>query len=42
MTVCRMATYKTKKPLKIKGFSVVLAETEGFEPSIQVYARMLP
>lgn len=32
-----------KKQNPIAGYRVcVLAETEGFEPSIQVYARMLP
>ncbi len=30
---------KTKPDSRLSG---LLAETEGFEPSIQVYARMLP
>ena len=28
------ATYKRKKPLKIKGLIRLLAEREGFEPSV--------
>ena len=33
---------KTKKPIESWAYLLLLAETEGFEPSIQVYARMLP
>ena len=32
---------RKKAPLYIRGFSA-LAETEGFEPSMRVLARMLP
>ncbi len=41
----RMLGQKTKKPLnplRFNGFPPFLAETEGFEPSIQVLAQMLP
>ena len=33
---------KKKKPFKMKSLSFFLAETEGFEPSMRVLARMLP
>ena len=34
MTSCRMATYKRKKPFIYKGLVLLLAEREGFEPSV--------
>ena len=33
---------KKKKLFKTKSLSLFLAETEGFEPSMRVLARMLP
>ena len=37
MGICReQQTNKRKKPFKIKGFILFLADTQGFEPWIQV------